>query len=276
MASSITQLKRGVYANGYTVNLHGIGKQYGERGVLKGIDLKIPAGEFVAFVGRSGCGKSTLLRLIAGLEKPTTGSLLIANHGRRKYDTHTRIMFQDPRLLPWRKIIQNVGLGLKGKWQRNALHALSEVGLDDRANEWPSILSGGQKQRVALARALIHEPKLLLLDEPLGALDALTRIDMQSLIENIWRDIGFTALLVTHDVAEAVALADRVILIEDGQIALDLKINLPRPRARDNPAFVALEKQILSRVLKQQDTHQISEPFIPAYETNVRLLRWAN
>lgn len=275
MTSSITRLKRGVYANAYAVHLQGISKQYSGRSVLKGIDLKITAGEFIAFVGRSGCGKSTLLRLIAGLEKPTTGSLLIDNHGIRKYDKHTRIMFQDPRLLPWRKIIQNVGLGLRGKWSSNALHALHEVGLDDRANEWPSILSGGQKQRVALARALIHEPKLLLLDEPLGALDALTRIDMQSLIEKIWLDGGFTTLLVTHDVAEAVALADRVILIEDGQIALDLKINLPRPRARDNPAFVALEKTILSRVLKQQDTHQVSEPLTPAYETNIRLLRWA-
>jgi sulfonate transport system ATP-binding protein len=134
-------------------------------------------------------------------------------------------MFQDSRLLPWEKIVANVGvsLGLKGEWKEQALTSLKQVGLESRANEWPSVLSGGQRQRVALARALATQPKLLLLDEPLGALDALTRIEMQELIEGIWQEQRFTALLVTHDVSEAITLADR-------KIAMDLRIPLPRPR----------------------------------------------
>jgi sulfonate transport system ATP-binding protein len=126
------------------------------------------------------------------------------------------------------------------------------VGLAERAGEWPSRLSGGQRQRVALARALVHRPRLLLLDEPLGALDALTRIDMQNLIEGLWQRLGFTAVLVTHDVAEAVALADRVVLIEDGRIALDERIDLPRPRHRGSPAFARLEEAILNRVMQRK------------------------
>lgn len=131
-------------------------------------------------------------------------------------------MFQDARLLPWKTVIDNVGLGLRGQWRDAALQALDAVGLADRARDWPAALSGGQKQRVATARALIHRPRLLLLDEPLGALDALTRIEMQGLIETLWQQHGFTVLLVTHDVSEAIALADRVILIEEGRIGLDL------------------------------------------------------
>jgi len=143
-------------------------------------------------------------------------------------------MFQDARLLPWKRVIDNVGLGLSGDWRPRAEQALAEVGLAERANEWPAALSGGQKQRVALARALIHQPRLLLLDEPLGALDALTRIEMQQLIERLWLQHGFTVLLVTHDVSEAVAMADRVILIEDGAIGLDLAVDL-LPRASTSP-----------------------------------------
>jgi sulfonate transport system ATP-binding protein len=161
-------------------------------------------------------------------------------------------MFQEARLLPWKSVLDNVGLGLPGDWRPVAQAALAEVGLADRADDWPAILSGGQRQRVALARALVHSPRLLLLDEPLGALDALTRIEMQGLIERLWHEQGFTALLVTHDVAEAVALADRVVLIENGAITLDLPIPLPRPRARgegDRAALAALEGQVLRRVL---------------------------
>jgi sulfonate transport system ATP-binding protein len=158
-------------------------------------------------------------------------------------------MFQDSRLLPWKRVLHNVALGLPKK--NNALQALRQVGLDERADEWPAVLSGGQRQRVALARALIHDPELLLLDEPLGALDALTRIEMQQLIESLWQQRGFTALLVTHDVQEAIALADRVVLIEDGRITLDERVALARPRARGNPAFAQLEERILSRVLQQ-------------------------
>ncbi len=140
-------------------------------------------------------------------------------------------MFQDSRLLPWKRVIDNVGLGLSGDWQApGAARRWPPSAWATAPHEWPAALSGGQKQRVALARALIHQPRLLLLDEPLGALDALTRIEMQQLIERLWQQHGFTVLLVTHDVAEAVAVADRVILIEDGRIGLDLAVDLPRPR----------------------------------------------
>ena len=161
-------------------------------------------------------------------------------------------MFQDARLLPWRTVIQNVALGLPGDSRALALGALQEVGLADRADEWPANLSGGQRQRVALARALVHQPRLLLLDEPLGALDALTRIEMQCLIERLWQRHNFTVLLVTHDVAEAVTLGDRIVLIEQGSITLDLEINLPRRRSRGTAEFAALEGQVLANVLDGQ------------------------
>ena len=160
-----------------------------------------------------------------------------------------RIMFQDGRLLPWRRVVQNVALGLpKADALPRAEAALHAVGLADRAGEWPRVLSGGQKQRVALARALAADPKLILLDEPLGALDALTRIEMQSLIEGIWQRTGFTAVLVTHDVAEAATLADRILLIEDGGIAMDLAVDLPRPRS-PGPKLAAIEATVLGRIL---------------------------
>lgn len=211
--------------------------------------MRISAGQFVAVVGRSGCGKSTLLRLMAGLEKATSGALLSGNAPLASARDDTRLMFQDARLLPWKKVIDNVGLGLRGNWRADALQALEAVGLADRANEWPAALSGGQKQRVALARALIHRPRLLLLDEPLGALDALTRIEMQGLIEGLWQQHGFTVLLVTHDVSEAIALADRVILIEEGRIGLDLTVDLPRPRRKGSVKLAELEAEVLDRVL---------------------------
>ncbi len=171
-------------AQGTPVTLESIGKGYGNRTVLDTIQLHISAGQFVAVVGRSGCGKSTLLRLLAGLEQASSGELLSGNAPLAAVKEDTRLMFQDARLLPWKTVIDNVGLGLRGHWRDAALQALDAVGLADRANEWPAALSGGQKQRVALARALIHRPRLLLLDEPLGALDALTRIEMQELIED--------------------------------------------------------------------------------------------
>ncbi len=246
-------------------------KAFGMREVLKGIDLHIPAGQFVAVVGRSGCGKSTLLRLLAGLDDASGGELLAGSAPLSAAREDTRLMFQEARLLPWKKIIDNVGLGLKGDWRAKALQALDAVGLAERANEWPAALSGGQKQRVALARALIHQPRLLLLDEPLGALDALTRIEMQQLIENLWQQHGFTVLLVTHDVNEAVAIADRVILIEDGEIGLDLIVDLPRPRARGSHRLAALEAEVLNRVLSLPGTPPGPEPVSPLPTQ----LRWA-
>ncbi|KAB8313236.1 aliphatic sulfonates ABC transporter ATP-binding protein [Erwinia endophytica] len=232
--------------------VNGVSKQYKGRTVLNNINLHIPSGQFVAVVGRSGCGKSTLLRLLAGLEKTTSGELLAGNGPLSEAQEDTRLMFQDDRLLPWKSVIDNVGLGLKGRtWKDAAMEALKAVGLAERAKEWPAALSGGQKQRVALARALIHRPGLLLLDEPLGALDALTRIEMQDLIESLWQQHHFTVLLVTHDVSEAVVMADRVLLIEEGNIGLDLMVDLPRPRRKGSVHLAELEAEVLDRVMKR-------------------------
>ncbi|RIX49316.1 ATP-binding cassette domain-containing protein [Paenibacillus nanensis] len=237
------------------MELENVSKRFGEKTVLSGIHLSVQKGEFVAIVGRSGCGKSTLLRLLAGLEDISGGKLEQDGRHVGGSGQHTRFMFQDARLLPWKSVIDNVRIGLTGNGRDNgqrAETALRLVGLEDRANEWPSVLSGGQRQRVALARALVGNPRLLLLDEPLGALDALTRIEMQRLIERLWKQRQFTAVLVTHDVSEAVALADRVVLIEDGKIALDLPITLSRPRTKDN-GFAYFENLILERVLAPED-----------------------
>ncbi|MCI5066993.1 ATP-binding cassette domain-containing protein [Acidovorax sp.] len=258
---------------GVRLEVRGVDKRYGTRDVLKKTELVIEPGQFVAIVGRSGCGKSTLLRLVAGLEPVSGGAIRLDGQDVAGLSGDTRIMFQDSRLLPWKRVQDNVALGLPPAQRGAAADVLTRVGLGDRLGEWPARLSGGQRQRVALARALVHNPRLLLLDEPLGALDALTRIEMHRLIEGLWRSSGFTALLVTHDVQEAVALADRVILIEDGQIALDQRIDLPRPRSHGDAAFAAIEKRILDRVLQKPDgepAHEVSWPGVPAHG-----LRWA-
>lgn len=251
-ASRLVARRYGHQGQGIPVLAKGLAKSFGEKQVLQDLSLEIPAGQFVAVIGRSGCGKSTFLRLVAGLESPSGGSLSVGANGADS--GAVRIMFQEPRLLPWARVGANVEVGLDRRVGREnrraqALAALREVGLEDRANEWPAVLSGGQKQRVALARALVSRPRLLALDEPLGALDALTRIDMQALIERVWLDQGFTALLVTHDVTEAVALADRIIVIDAGRIALDLAVDVPRPRHRGDPTLAALEGRILDRLL---------------------------
>ena len=237
---------------GTRLEITGLQKRFGERPVLNGVDLQVNAGEFVAIVGRSGCGKSTLLRLIAGLETPTEGSIALDGAPVRGLNPAVRVMFQEPRLLPWQKVADNVALGIDGEREKEkrTAEALNQAGLAEFGEEWPAVLSGGQRQRVALARALVSRPRLLLLDEPLGALDALTRIEMQRLIEALWREQGFTALLVTHDVEEAVALADRVVLLEGGKIALDLKVSLPRPRQRSSAKFASLVGRILDRVMQ--------------------------
>jgi sulfonate transport system ATP-binding protein len=249
IAAADERLSRGV-----SVGIKNVSIAFGGRTVLENFDIEIIAGEFVAIVGRSGCGKSTLLRSVVGLETPQAGTIALgkvaASNSNRRPDV--RVMFQDSRLLPWRRILPNVMLGLEAALIPQARKVLSQVGLAERANDWPATLSGGQRQRVALARALVHDPNLLLLDEPLGSLDALTRIEMQQLIEDVWRSSGFTAMLVTHDVAEAISLADRVILIEGGRVALDEVVNLPRPRTRGSARFAALEERILSRVLQRR------------------------
>jgi sulfonate transport system ATP-binding protein len=239
------------------VTLRGVTKAFGAKTVLHGVDLHAPAGQFLAIVGRSGCGKSTLLRIIAGLDEPTAGRIDLegVSEGRARL---ARIMFQEPRLLPWARVDANVAIGLgPAADQAQALHrsreALATVGLVDRAGEWPSTLSGGQKQRVALARALVSAPRILALDEPLGALDALTRIEMQRLVEQVWLSSGFTAILVTHDVAEAVALGDRIVVIDHGAIAADIPVSLTRPRQRGSAEFARVEAEILERLLASAD-----------------------
>ncbi|KRE28776.1 sulfonate ABC transporter ATP-binding protein [Mycobacterium sp. Soil538] len=206
--------------------LRGVDKWYGAHHVLTDLWVRIGRGEIVALIGRSGSGKSTVLRVLAGLSDDHTGERVVAGA--------PSVAFQEPRLFPWRDVRTNVAYGLtrtrlaKAEALARAEQALTDVGLADRAEAWPSTLSGGQAQRVSLARALVAEPQLLLLDEPFGALDALTRLSMRALLLDLWREHGFGVLLVTHDVDEAVALADRVLVLEDGAIAHTLEIPDPR------------------------------------------------
>ncbi|MET4219676.1 sulfonate transport system ATP-binding protein [Bradyrhizobium sp. LB7.2] len=251
----VVREERPAHTSGLPLSIRALRKSYGDNEVLRGIDLHIPAGQFVAIVGKSGCGKSTLLRLIAGLEKFDAGSISLGDAVKPE---DIRVMFQEPRLLPWARVLSNVEVGLGRDRSSSDAHtraekALTEVGLTDKRDQWPSVLSGGQKQRVALARALVSRPRVLAFDEPLGALDALTRISMQRLLERVWRDQGFTAILVTHDVAEAVALADRVLVIEEGRIAHDVVVNTARPRERGSAELAGLEGSILSHLLSADD-----------------------
>jgi sulfonate transport system ATP-binding protein len=247
-------------SHGLALTIRGLRKSFGDHQVLRGIDLHIPAGQFVAIVGRSGCGKSTLLRLIAGLETIDSGAISLGGQAKPE---DVRVMFQEPRLLPWARVLSNVEVGL-GRDRKSldakarAGKALAEVGLADKRAQWPSVLSGGQKQRVALARALVGGPRVLAFDEPLGALDALTRISMQRLLERVWREQGFTAILVTHDVSEALALADRVLVIEDGRIAHDVAVDIPRPRRRGGADLAKLEGSILRQLLRSADEASIA------------------
>lgn len=248
--------------SGVSVHVQALSKSFGGMSVLKQLDLHIPAGQFVAVVGRSGCGKSTLLRLLAGLEQPDSGDVSLFDATSRgkinlRCQEVARVMFQEPRLLPWANVASNVEIGmgfrryLPASGSRVA-QTLKDVGLSERAQSWPSVLSGGQQQRVALARALVSQPRLLVFDEPLGALDALTRLEMQSLLEATWLRHKFTAVLVTHDVSEALALADRVILIEEGAIRLDVKVDIARPRRHSAPQIMELQDRILGHLLKGQ------------------------
>ncbi len=240
---------------GYRIEIKNLYKNFGNLEILKDFNITIEAGEFVAIVGRSGCGKSTLLRMISGLDGFGYGSLKLDGKEVTGNNRNIRFLFQEARLLPWRSVIKNVIIGTPDKNEATAAQSLERVGLIDRKYAWPNILSGGQKQRVSLARALAGKPKVLLLDEPLGALDALTRLDMQDLIEKLWLEQGFTAVLVTHDVSEAVRLANRVILMDEKSIAMDLKITLPRPRLKDNDANY-FEQYILNKVMQKENGNE--------------------
>ncbi|WP_405813789.1 ABC transporter ATP-binding protein [Streptomyces sp. NBC_01390] len=221
-----------------SVEIRGLSRAFDGNTVLHDLDLDLREGEFVALLGHSGCGKSTLLRILAGLDDEIGGEVTVP--ARRS------AAFQSPRLLPWLKVWRNVVLGLPGRPDRSrAEQALHEVGIADRATVWPKTLSGGQAQRVSLARALVREPELLLLDEPFGALDALTRGRVQQLVAELWKRHGCAILLVTHDVEEALLLADRVLVMDEGRIAHDLTVGLPRPRDLTAPEFVALRARLL-------------------------------
>jgi sulfonate transport system ATP-binding protein len=224
-----------------TVRLRGLSREFGYRRVLDHVDLDIASGEFVALIGRSGSGKSTLLRALAGLDRDVTGELSVAGT--------VSVAFQEPRLLPWRRVRANVSLGLRAGDPRSvARAALAEVGLAERAGAWPLTLSGGEAQRAALARALVREPSLLLLDEPFSALDALTRISMHRLVLRLWEHHRPAVLLVTHDVDEALALADRVLVLGGGRIAHASPVTVPRPRDRDHPELTALRTRLLAEL----------------------------
>jgi sulfonate transport system ATP-binding protein len=221
------------------VDIRGLTRNFGANTVLDSLDLAIRPGEFVALLGRSGSGKSTLLRTLAGLDEAPPGVLTVP--------AARTIVFQEPRLLPWKRVWRNVILGLRVPDARvRAEAALAEVGLGHRLTAWPLTLSGGEAQRAALARALVREPELLLLDEPFAALDALTRLKMQSLVTNLWQAHLPAVLLVTHDVDEALHLADRALVLEHGKITLDIQIDLPRPRRHESPAFAHHRTTLLS------------------------------
>jgi sulfonate transport system ATP-binding protein len=223
------------------VRVEGLSRSFDGRPVIDDLDLALRPGEFTALLGRSGCGKSTLLRVLAGLDREIEGTVLVPK--RRA------VAFQAPRLMPWKRVWRNVLLGLPGRPERAvAESALEEVGLSHRSGAWPKTLSGGEAQRASLARALVREPDLLLLDEPFGALDALTRIKAQRLVAELWQRRGCAVLLVTHDVDEALQLADRALVMREGVIAYDTPVDLPRPRDVGDPGFTALRTRLLAEL----------------------------
>ncbi|MBV8718509.1 MAG: ABC transporter ATP-binding protein [Chloroflexi bacterium] len=233
--------------SGAEVQLRGLHKAFGARIVLRDLDLAVGTSEFVAVLGPSGGGKSTLLKILAGLEPPTDGQVQLVGAGGGGEPT-VRIMFQEDRLLPWLSTLDNVAIGLPRDLRNSASELLVAVGLKGRERDWPTVLSGGQRQRAALARALAHRPDLLLLDEPFGALDALTRTTMQDLLLSLWQRERNTVLLVTHDVEEALVLADRVVLLIDGRLDDDFRVDLPRPCRRGDAHLAALKEQLLDRL----------------------------
>lgn len=221
-----------------TVQVRNLVRRYDERAVLDGLDLDIAPGEFVALLGKSGSGKSTLLRALAGLDPDVDGS------GEVAVPANVSVVFQDSRLLPWARVLDNVVLGLSGAEERGR-RSLDEVGLAGREKAWPNELSGGEQQRVALARSLVREPELLLADEPFGALDALTRLKMHALLRQLCAAHQPAVLLVTHDVDEAIVLADRVIVLDAGRIVTSEIIDLSAPRSAADPGFAAIRARLL-------------------------------
>jgi sulfonate transport system ATP-binding protein len=239
-ASTKQSSERTEHRDDLAVQLTGVGRTFGANRVLSDLELQVPAGQFVALLGASGCGKSTLLRILAGLDPDVVGDVVVA---RRR-----AVSFQSPRLLPWKRVWRNVVLGVKGATRADADRALSEVNLQHRAGAWPATLSGGEAQRAALARALVRDPELLLLDEPFAALDALTRLTAQDLVGDLWQRHRPAVVLVTHDVDEALRLADRVLVMADGRIRDDLNVELERPRRVDTPGYATLRRDLLHQL----------------------------
>jgi sulfonate transport system ATP-binding protein len=240
--------------------LNAIGKVY-PNGVnaLERFSAEIKLGEIVAIIGGSGCGKSTLLRAVAGLDRATTGTVTLDAATISAPHAKIGIIFQEPRLLPWLTVADNIGFGISELAadirREKAANALARVGLADKANAWPRELSGGQAQRVAIARALVPQPEVLLLDEPFSALDAFTRRDLQDHLLDLWADTRPTLVLVTHDVDEAVVLADRVFVMRPrpGRLFEEIKVNLARPRDRNSPLFDNFKRRVLTALDRSLD-----------------------
>jgi sulfonate transport system ATP-binding protein len=221
------------------VHATNVRRSFGSRDILRGLDLSIAEGEFVALLGRSGSGKSTFLRVLAGLDPHVEGTVLAP--ARRA------VVFQDARLVPWKRVLANVVLGLnRDEARKRGRHVLEEMGLAAHVDAWPATLSGGEAQRVALARALARSPDLLLMDEPFGALDALTRLKMHDLLARLHARYRPAVLLVTHDVDEAILLADRILVLTDGAFSLDVTIDIPKPRVRADGRVVSLRSRLLA------------------------------
>ncbi|MBD9665450.1 ABC transporter ATP-binding protein [Variovorax sp. VRV01] len=267
------------------LEIRGLGKRYantqargGELQVLEGIDLHVPAGRFVSIVGASGCGKSTLLRLILGLDAQYEGRILLDGQPICGTGRERGIVFQDHRLFPWLTVEQNIAVGLRNApfSAKEKLDLVAEhvalVGLEGFKKSWPHQISGGMAQRVAIARGLVNRPRVLLLDEPFGALDALTRSRLQNELQRIWQKERITMLLVTHDVEEAVFLGDRVVVMQPspGRIRRTVEVNLPHPRNRSDPAFIALRDDVLSDFLDADtDRTPAAEPSPEAAATGL-------
>jgi sulfonate transport system ATP-binding protein len=235
------------------LSVEGVGKTYPNSvRALDGVTISVDPGEIVAVVGGSGCGKSTLLRAIGGLDRPSQGRVVLDGITVTAPQEKIGIIFQEPRLLPWLTVAQNVGFGLedRSRAERKARvgMALRRVGLAEKAGAWPRELSGGQAQRVAIARALAPRPEVLLLDEPFSALDAFTRTDLQDHLLDLWSDLRPTLILVTHDVEEAIVLADRILVMKPrpGRIFEEIIADLPRPRDRQSAAFDHIKRRVLA------------------------------
>ncbi|KAA0572659.1 ABC transporter ATP-binding protein [Azospirillum sp. B21] len=254
MSHALSPIPVSPYTTGKpVVSVRGLVRNFGNGNVLDGLSLDLQPGTFTALLGRSGCGKSTLLRTLAKLDPAPEGDVQLPEE--------RAVVFQEPRLVPWMRVLRNVTLGLRHPdAEVRGLAALAEVGLSHRARAWPLTLSGGEAQRAALARALVREPRLLLLDEPFAALDALTRMRMQGLVETLWRTHAPAILLVTHDVDEALLLADRAVVMADGKIAADIPIPLARPRRHGDPGFIALRSRLLAELGVDEEHLAAREP----------------